>query len=511
MKLQKNKSAIGLSNLSALILLLIFVVMALSLVFSRGVCCGDDAYFAIMAKNLAHGLGFTSTVQPFATHYIAQQFDPLIGPTPAIIFPAALFIKIFGNTYWAPGLSNVILWSSLLIIIGILLQRNNYGIGFVFFTFSFLYLAFTFMPIHFEHWYALLGEIPAALLIILAILCFFYRNSVLNQILTGLLFAFAVQAKFLALIGFLVFLIAHVLIYPREQPGEFTFSLKLYLKRLLNLGIGFSLPYIFFESWKFLILGPHNYVENWRGYFEYIRSDGATLDQSASLIVLLAERLSLLLDRFGILLPNVGFVLMLVWLMIKRDQTLKQLYVVLVLIIAAYSFWWIFFSTGRARYFIISLILLIFVISLPLLSRKPKLQLYLYFVLIILFTSNNWAQLKRPFEGLNGRYFSPTSNTRALLEVSKILNQNTYNDEGRIATEWWATAADIEYLMDDSLNFTTVWDKQLRNDDSFWVAANTRFTSQGEMNFMDLLKNCKDVQQIDVYVLAKCEQNVFVR
>ena len=97
------------------------------------------------------------------------------------------------------------------------------------------------------------------------------------------------------------------------------------------------------------------------------------------------------------------------------------------------------------------------------------------------------------------------------MEVSKILNQNTYNDEGRIATEWWATAADIEYLMDDSLNFTTVWDKQLRNDDSFWVAANTRFTSQGEMNFMDLLKNCKDVQQIDVYVLAKCEQNVFVR
>lgn len=488
-----------------------YILMALSLVFSKGVCCGDDAYFAVIAKNLAYGLGFTSTVQPFVTHYIAQQFDPLIGTTPTIIVPAALFIKIFGNTYWAPGLSNVMLWSLLIVSIGFFLQKYNYGIRFAFFTFSFFYLAFTFMPYHFEEWYALLGEIPAALLIILAILCFFYRDSVLNQILTGLLFSFAVQAKFLSLVAFIIFLIAHVLIYSREQPKELSVFLQSYIKRLLYIGIGFSLPYVFFESWKLLILGPQNYVENWREYFKYARDDGVKLDQLPSLITLLAERSNILVNRFGILLPNIGLVLMLVWLMIKKDQSLKQLYIILVSIIVAYSLWWVFFSIGWARYFIIPLILLIFVISLPLLSREPRLQLYLYFVLVIVFTSNNWARLKYPFEDLHGRYFSPTSNTKALLEISRILNQKKFNGEGRIATEWWATAADIEYLMDDSHNFTTVWDDDLKKVDSFWVAVNTKFTSKGDMGFTDLLKNCKDLQQIDVYILARCEPDVFAR
>ncbi len=505
------RNTLFLANAIAMILLSGFITIALSLVWSKGICCGDDAYFAVIAKNLAHGMGFTSTVQPLVTRYTARPFDPVIGTTPTIIYSAALFIKIFGNTYWAPGLSNVVLWSVLLIGIGLFLQKNNHGIGFVFFTFSFLYLAFTFMPYHFEQWYALLGEIPAALLMILAILCFLHRDSALNQILTGLLFSLAVQAKFASLIGFLAFLVVQTLAHPGEQPVGFLLPLKTYTKRLLYIGAGFLLPYVFFESWKLLALGAHNYVENGRVYFEYVGRDGIRFDQYPSLIALLEDRLNILLARFGILLPNVGLVLMLVWLMVKNDRRLKQLYLVLVSIIITYMFWWIFLSIGWARYFIISLILLIFVISLPLLSKIPKLQIYLYFALVIIFTSNNWGRLGYPFEGLNGQYFSPTSNTEALLDVSGILSQEIYNGEDRIATEWWATAADIEYMMNDSLNFTTVLDDDLKKAGTFWVAANTKFASKGDMSFADLLKACDDFQQIGVYVLARCEYNVFVR
>lgn len=130
---------------------------------------------------------------------------------------------------------------------------------------------------------------------------------------------------------------------------------------------------------------------------------------------------------------------------------------------------------------------------------------------MIIFTSNNWGRLGYPFEGLNGQYFSPTSNTEALLDVSGILSQEIYNGEGRIATEWWATAADIEYMMNDSLNFTTVLDDDLKKAGTFWVAANTKFASKGDMSFADLLKACDNFQQIGVYVLARCEYNVFVR
>ena len=489
------------------IILACYLLLVSSLVFSKGVCCGDDAYFAIIAKNLANGLGFASTVQPNVARYTVQQFDPLIGTTPTIIIPAALLIKIFGNTYWAPGLSNLILWSLLLVGIGLFLQKYSYGNGFSLFTFSFIYLSYTFMPYHFEQWYALLGEVPAALLIILAVLCYLNRDSYVSHVFSGLLFASAVQAKFLALIAFAVFVLVQGLVYPDQNPAKLSSSLKSSLKRILYIIIGFSFPYILFESWKLSILGSQDYVENWHKYFVYVRSDGARFDQFSSVIVMLIERLQILLDRFGLLLPATGLVLMLVWLIIKEDKNLKYLYIVLVSIIVVYSFWWLFFSIGWARYFIICLILLIFVISLPLLSIKSKLQLYSYLFLVIIFTSNNWGRLKYPFEGLNGRYFSPIAKTEALLETSRILNQNIYHDESRIATQWWATAADIEYLMNDSMNFTTVWDDDLKNTDSFWVAVNTKFSNA---DFVDLLKNCQDLQQLDVYVLAKCEQYVFV-
>lgn len=40
----------------------IFVTMTTEMLFSKGVCCAEDAYHAIIFENLVDGLGYTSTV-----------------------------------------------------------------------------------------------------------------------------------------------------------------------------------------------------------------------------------------------------------------------------------------------------------------------------------------------------------------------------------------------------------------------------------------------------------------
>ncbi len=214
------------------------------------------------------------------------------------------------------------------------------------------------------------------------------------------------------------------------------------------------------------------------------------------------------MDRFGILLSNLWIILMLAWLILRRDEKIRRLFFVLVTIIVVYSSWWTFFSDGRARYFIICLILLIFTITLPLLSRQPKFRILLYFILLIGVSSGNWVRLKYPFENVE-QYFKPNARTQALLEASRILSPWVQaNGDRRIITQWWATAADMEYILDTSLNFTTYLDKESRDDGSFFVMVDTRFMNKDDKDFVDLLTGCKDIQEIDVYLLAMCESAV---
>lgn len=505
MILQKNKNTLNLYSFLSLALLLLFIGIALSLVFSRGICCGDDAYLALIAKNLANGLGYTSTIQPLVSRYTMQPYDPLVGTGPTIILPASLFIGTFGNTYWAPGLANITFWSSLLICIGLFLRKQNNGAGLLLFTCSFLFLAYSLMTYHFEHWYALLGEIPATLLVLLGVLSFLSRDTRLNQVLSGVFFALAVQAKLLTLVAFLVFLGVQILVLFPGQSDSFFIFLKKSAYRICFVIMGFLIPFAIFESWKLFVMGPSGYIENWGQHLKYAGKDGARLNQS-SLMSLYDERTEILRLRFGILLQNVGLMLIFAWLMLKKDLNLKRLFFVLLSMIVMYSVWWIFLSIGRPRYFIICLILLIFAISLPLLSTRPKSYMFLYFALIVLFSSTSWARFTYPFEKLEGKYFVPTIQTQGLVSTSRILSQDIdRKDKEQIATQWWATAADLEYMMETPLNFTTYRDDILRKRNSFWLAINTQFIVKDDTAFVDLLEGCTEIQKKSVYIIARCE------
>ncbi|MEI7489063.1 MAG: hypothetical protein WCJ72_16970, partial [Chryseobacterium sp.] len=72
----------------------------------------DDAFFAGVAKNLVLGNGYSGSI-------FNQLGNFHVGITvgPVVILPAALMIKIFGNDYWVPSLTSVILITICFIII----------------------------------------------------------------------------------------------------------------------------------------------------------------------------------------------------------------------------------------------------------------------------------------------------------------------------------------------------------------------------------------------------------
>lgn len=505
----KTNDKIDLTLFFSFLLLLGFLGLTLSLTFSKGVCCGDDAYYAVIAKNLANGLGYTSSLPLTSSSYSLEPFDPYSGAGPTIILPASIIIGVFGNTYWAPGLANAILWFSTLVLIGIYTKKyirgENYQL--FFFTFVFLFLSFSLMAYHFEHWYALLGEIPAGLLIILGTLIFLDRDERKNHFLSGFIFSLAVQAKFLALAGSFVFIVVQMFVYQRNQLNNFKTTFKNAFVRILFFGIGFLIPLISFELWKLIILGPISFFENWREYLNYIGTQGAEVVNNSSLVTLIYERLEILWARFGISLLGTVLLLILAWLMLKNDKKLRYLFYVFCSFITAYSLYWLFFSNGWARYFIICLVILVFTLSLPLLAARPKSHLFVYFVLVVFFSSPNWTKLQYSFTELRGiDIFSPTTQTTELLNEAQYLTNARSTTDERILTITWSTAADLEYIMPTTLNFTTISDKDSIKDEDYFLAINTRFVD--DKYYQNLLDGCQMLSDDGVYIIGECELSI---
>ncbi len=155
------------SGIAPATLLTLLVLFALAKAWSMGVSSADDAYFGVVAKNLAEGLGYGTGVD--GDGFVL--FDPEIGLGPVMILPVAAVVGAIGNRPWVPGFVAVAMWGMLSIILFRLVRRitsdlapaaqRDAGVLFL----GGMPLIF---PYHFEHWYGLLGEVPTALLLLVA-------------------------------------------------------------------------------------------------------------------------------------------------------------------------------------------------------------------------------------------------------------------------------------------------------------------------------------------------------
>jgi len=486
-----------------LTVLIVFSLFVLALVFSVGVGFADDAYHAVIAKNLANGLGYTSTIQDGRADFSALQFDPRVGVGPTIIFPASLIIKIFGNTYWAPGLANILLWTLLCGVIGLLIRKYQSGIGLSLATLSFFYLGFALTTFHFWQWYALLGEIPAALLIILSVLIFLYKGSRLCRFLAGTAMALAVQAKLLSFLAFAALLLVAIIFYALNRSKREPDRQESIIANNIYLIIGFVIPLLAFEMWKLFSLGASGYVNNWKSYLAFLKEKGMAQGQTLSVLTLYKRGAVTLREGFGISLQSVAFMLAVAGLLVSKDKALQRIHIIFVFMIIFYLFWWIFLSIGWVRYFVIPLILIIAAVSLPFFTAYYRKWLWLYVVLIIIWPVGVWDRLSYPFSNMDSGYFKPTKRTEALLKTSNILSRA--NRKERVFTQWWATAANLEYISDSHLIFTTYRDETRKHTRPFWIAADTNFVDKNDKGFRDLLDDCSGLSKVGDYVVGRCE------
>ena len=96
-------------------------------VVARGLCCFDDASFAVVSRNLAEGRGYSL---PFRFHgadnFIPHAFEALIGTGPTSIIPVAVAIWVLGPHGWVPGATHVALELGLLALLVGLLSRMRH-------------------------------------------------------------------------------------------------------------------------------------------------------------------------------------------------------------------------------------------------------------------------------------------------------------------------------------------------------------------------------------------------
>lgn len=484
------------------LLLVLFVVQALEQTFAEGVCCADDSKNAVIAKNLADGFGYSATLIEGVYKTEVATFPTHIGVGPTIILPAALLIKLFGNTYWAPGLSLIVVWTIVLLILLILTNRHSDDkTGLTISILAFFILVFQFTLYHREQWWALLGEVPAALLIILAVVVYFTNRSRQGEFLTGVLFALAAQSKLLSMMPFAVFVALISVLELIELYKQKQRNISSIVRSLLTIGAGFLVPIGLFELWKIIVLHPLGYLAYIYDYAKFVTSFGVS--KSFSIATALHQGLTTAETRFGFYIPFLLILLTALNFFLKKDRKIFPVYLVFYCMVVVYTIYWLFFSIGWARYYIIGLIILTAALAIPfsstVLNRSHK---WIYAAILAGVLVFNLQHINPLAAFRNHNFFQPASNTVALQTVSQKLSSQI--ERRPFLTQWWASAVDIEYMMDTHLNFSTLDDPGVDTSRAFPMVINKKFLVEDDPRMDPYFRDCA-ITEYDRYLYMECD------
>jgi hypothetical protein len=414
--------------------------------FASGIQVADDAYFASIAKNIAFGLGYGTTVG--GKGFIL--FDPLIGTGPVVILPAAVAIFTLGNEHWVPGLTAIFLWAFLLVLIFAAVRRADPGLAADRrrdAALMFLVGVLLVFPRHGEIWSALLGEAPAALLLLLAFACASATRLTLRTVcLASFVCSLAVLTKLLAAPGyaivFTVFFIRLLLVEPRPKREA---ALWIFCSLA-----SFTAPLVLFELVKMFSVGDvTTYLQLVRGKIAFILSRGLEGDSELNNFAVIFDRDATSRARFGI---SVLFVAVstigMVWMSFRtRRPLLIWLSLQLGAAILLLSIYFVFFSNGWPRYFVIGLILWVglFAIAFATLNQ-PRRAICSIAAVALLFLVNH-QKIPQLFAGFENGFFAYSDELRSALAVTELVDSVSSGEESyaKPVTPWWAATADIEY------------------------------------------------------------------
>jgi hypothetical protein len=118
-----SRNVVFLVNAAIIIVLISFFTIVYAHVFSSQLGSGDDALISVAARNLAEGNGYALSV-PYGKNPVLDKFSPGITTGPTLVIPAAIIIKIVGNTLWAPGFTTASFCLILLLFIIYFLKKR---------------------------------------------------------------------------------------------------------------------------------------------------------------------------------------------------------------------------------------------------------------------------------------------------------------------------------------------------------------------------------------------------
>jgi len=465
----------NITNIFSVLLIILFFVVVYSHVFSSQLSTGDDALISVAARNLAEGNGYSLSA-PYDTGYGISQFSPGITTGPTLVVPAALVIKIFGNTLWAPGFVTATFCLILLVfIIKYINKKFNLTMALLFSIVLIYFFYNITAQLHFIHWYVILGELPASFLNILAIIIIaIFPNSRKSLIIAGFLFGLAFMTKMLSLLGFLPLLGWFLINLIKEKQNR-----KHLLVNYLFSVLAFAIPFLFFEIWKLISMGFAGYYENWNSFLQLFgHLSGAKEETSISFVDKFILRNGVFSEHFGFsiyLLLIVAAITTTVVYYFSDKKFVRLLFSLLMFGALLHLFYWIFFSIGWIRYVLIGLFLYFAALSSLFLIKFPK-NLISISLLFIIFISPI-ARLKNPinhFEKFGFHYDNRLVNLQRTVSFLK-----NYNHDRPFIAAWWASVADVEYAMPELQNFKKF--DYLKKEDygrDLILVSNTKFTDE---------------------------------
>jgi hypothetical protein len=449
------------------------------LAYSQGLCWFDDASFAVVARNLAEGRGYSL---PFRFHgdspFMLHTFDSQLGTGPTSILPVAAAIRVLGAHGWVPGLTHVALELGLLALIAVLLRRCVADMAVLAWLAGALALALLVSTRHLEQWFAQLGETPAALLLLVSVFVAATREwSPRVAALAGLLLGLAVTSKELS--GLFVIGISAALLGARLDTWRAGASAATEWRAALAFVACGCAPLVAFELWRLATLGAAGFVANWQDHLAFIRGDSAPPPSSAAALERVLARDRLIAERMGL---DVGAAALLGFVshrivMARASPPVRRASRMLAWGLCLHAAYWLVWSNGWPRYLYIAVVVWCFFVLLPLLDALPRRGHDARWLVALLVLAcgiaqatsvrSLWPAPAPPRDGTNS----------AERRVIAYLDRPDSGVHGTVFTTYWAHIAALEYFSPWPARFERGALEQLeRRGDPIHVVVNLRLT-----------------------------------
>ena len=474
-----------------------FFLGLLAFALKDGLCCGDDAYLAQVAKNLAFGAGYSTSTSTSIPNGISP-FDPAINSGPVVILPAALLIRLLGNLTWVPGLTTILtvylLGLSLFLVH--LRRERLWQASLYMLTFGTISYAAT-SPI-LTQWYTMFGELPAALISVLGIslVAIGSRRAVsIGTVVLGC----AIQAKLLALLLCVPTLFWIVLTTWRRDGYRSAIGMTAKTTAL------FLLPETTFLFWQLLSLGTAHFIQIQIATIAFISEHpGNDLTEHGML-----SRIAVNFEQFasvrGFSLTMMAAFASITGLTVWRYGTSvdRRRAALLFTGSALHFIWWLGSSNGWRRYAITGLVAYAAGVAIVIVVRRRALGLGLagLFITTHLSLANHTDSL---LQMLRPGGFDPSERVQHLREATNKLAE--LSTERPFVTGFWAPMVDLEYMLPDSRNFVPhVNLPPAVASRPFILAYNRKWLEWvWQPGFPELNRQCVEIFAADPYYIKRC-------